>query len=112
MNRQDELHAIKVLFGECYELLQTKGADYAGELTAPAGGNFLALQELTGQSPRTVLWVLACKHLLAVIGHVSGRQLVAETLREHVRDLINYLALLLTMSVRDDTTTLDEVTSI
>lgn len=94
MNLEQQLKMCDEFFNDCADLLATKGRDYT-----PGNRAFessIAAADAAGIRVEQVLWVNASKHIAAIAGVIrSGQDLQGEEkLREKLRDLANYCALI------------------
>ena len=91
MNVQERNEKLAGFFGECQGILEKKGKDYNPDGTA--FGEWDKQAEATGLMWRQVVLVLMWKHWSAVVSFMKGGRLESEPIRERLKDLANYCAL-------------------
>lgn len=91
----DVAHERLVAFlDECKDLMTQKGKDYNPTLYFK---EVCETADEVGISPVHVLWVLARKHIGAIIRYMKDGQVASEPIRERLKDLANYAALIAVM---------------
>ncbi len=79
-------------FIECHKIIEQKGKDYN-----PSGVAFDKLKEeaeILGMSPEKMLMVYMSKHYAAIQTYVQKGQVETEPIRERLKDMANYCALM------------------
>lgn len=99
MTHKERNQIVKDLFLECINTLETKGLDYAG--IDDANFNFKNIGRGLNIEPVQVLSVYLLKHVDRLINTIklnpSNPQPHGESMRESIKDAINYLAILETL---------------
>jgi hypothetical protein len=95
MNIKERNKRLADFFVECAAILEKKGGDYN-----PDGVAFSEIKkeaEDLGLRPEQVMLVLAGKHWGAIKTYVKTQKLTTEPIRERLKDLANYMALMAVM---------------
>ena len=95
MNISERNLKLGSFFQECQEILEKKGSDYN-----PDGVAFSEIRgeaEDLGLRPEQVMMVLAGKHWGAIKTYVKTQKLATEPIKERLKDLANYCALMAVM---------------
>ena len=95
MNIAERNVRLQGVFNECREILEKKGADYN-----PDGVAFSEIRQEAadlGLRPEQVMLVLAGKHWVAIKTYVKTERLATEPIRERLKDMANYMALMAVM---------------
>lgn len=80
----------------CYNLLNTKGVEYAN--SDDPNANFKDLAKKLNTSPEKILFIYLQKHLTCVERYCSGKEILSnEKIEGRIHDSINYLLILLSL---------------
>jgi len=99
MNLVEQNQHAGQFFGECMEILNTKGKDYTPEDESLKEVREIAAE--AGITPRQVLWVYLRKHVSAIQRWVSVGKVESEPVAGRLRDLANYAALMRVLELQD-----------
>lgn len=95
MNITERNEKLKIFFQECEVILGKKGSDYNPDGTAFSEIKHEAVD--LGLRPEQVMLALAGKHWGAIKTYVKTERLATEPIRERLKDLANYCALMAVM---------------
>jgi len=88
----DQILAVKKFFEQGVGIIASKGHDYAPKGIAMSEVFWTAAE--SHQTPEQVIYTMMRKHWGAVQQHVGGKNLLAESLHDHLIDIANFCAML------------------
>ena len=92
MSLQVRNERCELFFEECKDILERKGIDY--EVNGDAMEEIYQLARQLKISPAQVIYVYMAKHLSALGNFIERGALVSEGIRERLKDVANYCALM------------------
>lgn|SRR3990167_2543724 len=107
MTTNECIEKIKEFFYECTLIAEKKGRDYN-----PGGIAFKNVRELAEEidvSDEKIIWIAMAKHISSIKSYIKLGKLESEPIRERLKDLANYAALLAVLIEENESTKLSKI---